>query len=104
MPAAKYNKPAPNLTPVILLSTGVLACAAIFFQRPVGDVVRLGVAITARAYPPPAVTGTKGTAANEHEERQQEKYRSRIQTRAAMFLGNGTGWRSFAPGSPGQLS
>lgn len=104
MPAAKYNKPAPNLTPVILLATGVLACAAIFFQLPVGVVVWLGVAITALAYPPPALTGTKGTAANEHEERQQEKYRSWIQTRAAMFLGNGTGWRSFAPGAPGQLS
>lgn len=104
MPAAKYNKPAPNLTPVILLVTGVLACAAIFFQLPVGVVVWLGVAIAALAYPPPALTGTKGTAANEHEERQQEKYRSWIQTRAAMFLGNGTGWRSFVPGAPGQLS
>src|SRR5699024_12415169 len=40
----------------------------------------------------------------EHDERQPETYRSSIHTRAAMFLGNGTGWRSFAPWAPRQLS
>lgn len=103
MAAAKYNKPAPNLTPVIVLITVALSGAAIFFSLPVGVVVWLGVAIAAMVYPPPALTGTKGVAANEHEERQQNKYRAWIQTRGAMFLGNGTGWRSFNPSAPGQI-
>ena len=37
MAAAKYNKPAPNLTPVILLVTAVLAVAAVLVDLPVGD-------------------------------------------------------------------
>lgn len=104
MAAAKYNKPAPNLTPVILLVTAVLAVAAVLVDLPVGVVVWLGVAVTAIAYPAPVMTGTKGVAANEHEERQQEKYRSWLQTRAAMFLGNGVGWRTFMPAAPGNAS
>lgn len=104
MAAAKYNKPAPNLTPVILLVTAVLAVAAVLVDLPVGVVVWLGVAVTAIAYPAPVMTGTKGVAANEHEERQQEKYRSWLQTRAAMFLGNGVGWRTFMPSAPGNAS
>ena len=104
MAAAKYNKPAPNLTLVILLVTAVLAVAAVLVDLPVGVVVWLGVAVTAIAYPAPVMTGTKGVAANEHEERQQEKYRSWLQTRAAMFLGNGVGWRTFMPAAPGNAS
>lgn len=104
MAAAKYNRPAPNLTPVILLVTAVLAVAAVLVDLPVGVVVWLGVAVTAIAYPAPVMTGTKGVAANEHEERQQEKYRSWLQTRAAMFLGNGVGWRTFMPAAPGNAS
>lgn len=100
MPSASYASPAPKLAAPIFALSVLLSIAAVWAGLPVGIVMWAGLLAAAMQFPAPNLTGTKGEAANDHERKQQDIYRSWIRARGAMAGTNSLGHESIWPGIP----